>query len=989
MLSAFAVFMGCSDTTGLGGDEEYVSPKNESTTATETDYRAKFVVKGDSVVTEYQEVTVDVTNKKGNEVIKEDVFKIDLDLHVNFTAPEKVYVAKEIIEKVEAVQTFAGELTTKKDEKKNFDLITATQNFQITLNGGEEILATAGWQKASCSGTVLSHTEVTSVNFVSATSIKNETLSNKDSLVYDVTAKFAVDLTGIIEGESSVETKNVNVLYQRVYKFGDNKIGDKIDEDNICREVESLDDTTLVERFMVPVYEDWSVSGRKNERVDTLELTVRFVNPANQVVFSKNADYKTTAGSVSYGAEMRSTSGNWTINSKPMNYASSASNNLNPFKNAYSATTNAVTYKLGDQVVKFPYGVWSVKEGKTTIDGPKDVTYLGNSYQGYDYDNNVDWTYSVKVSEQSKASEASGKGHSDVLILIVQDEIKDELQGLELVSAKREIVNNTTERFTIIYAEKWSVSGQKNEKTETKDVVISFTGPKFKEVFTTNANYTTTGGSVKYGQETSKTDGHWTIKTRSLSYFSNAVNDVNNFANDYNGSSASVVYKNGAVSVTFEFGSWSVAEGKTTITPAGEETRSGKTYETYDYVNNNTWTYSIKGLPYVVGNSSASASSSANVLILIEKQEEQKEDVLVDKHATDVHHQIVDEYTDKFTWTEVESWSESGEKRNQKEWIRYRHFYDPNTQSYYVSSVNYTTPSGTSSQIRTAQSKSGNVTVTTYYMKYVANSNGEKNFDNVYNYDYQSGIYSDPDGKYTLDFKAPTWTISDNGATVTENGTSGDYKVYDHLHKVSHTYTAEGDSYNGNAKSLVKLYVKNNKQPGTDQKDPEDDPKPEEPKDPTPDFETSWGKIIGLGVSAVPARDVSGHYAVFTWCLLTEKGAVVARTNENTMPTKEQFKSGNFVEGSFDASYNGGWWNKSESKWYPAAVTDESKYIKMRYQGRVKDRVSFTDLKIWGFRGGNITSVVNGVTATVNNDILTVTYNGQTLVLYNGHGENK
>ena len=203
---------------------------------------------------------------------------------------------------------------------------------------------------------------------------------------------------------------------------------------------------------------------------------------------------------------------------------------------------------------------------------------------------------------------------------------------------------------------------------------------------------------------------------------------------------------------------WTVQNGQTTITGPTNVVKDGVTYDGYDYVNNVRWTYNVHADTYATQNAEISSTAQANVQILLEK------DKLLTRKGVNVSHQIVDDTRDKFTWDEVETWSRSGEKTIKKEWVRYRHFKAKDKQSVYTNSKEYNTETGTSQTIQDKESDDGDVHVTTRYMRYTAQSNnGDQSFDNVYDYDYQQGVYTDKDNKYTLRFEFPTWTIEENG----------------------------------------------------------------------------------------------------------------------------------------------------------------------------------------------------------------------------------
>ena len=184
---------------------------------------------------------------------------------------------------------------------------------------------------------------------------------------------------------------------------------------------------------------------------------------------------------------------------------------------------------------------------------------------------------------------------------------------------------------------------------------------------------------------------------------------------------------------------------------------------------------------------------------------------------------------------------------------------------------------------------------------------------------------------------------------------------------INTNYVISNDSYKANASAAAKIAIV----------------KPTEPIIPE-----EWGKIIGMGVSAVPADQVRGEYAQLCFNLRTEKGAVaVIAPLSQTVPTTEQILSGYFVKGNFGSEYNSGYYTTSanrgsyaEGKWAPAIAKDLTDRIAYYKDNTCVRNVRNTSLVIWNWRGGNISTVVEGYNFSVSNGTLTITHNGKVVM---------
>lgn len=178
--------------------------------------------------------------------------------------------------------------------------------------------------------------------------------------------------------------------------------------------------------------------------------------------------------------------------------------------------------------------------------------------------------------------------------------------------------------------------------------------------------------------------------------------------------------------------------------------------------------------------------------------------------------------------------------------------------------------------------------------------------------------------------------------------------------------------------------------------EPEQPTKPEQPsqpEEPTKPIERilpeNWGKIIGAGISAVPADQVNGQYAQKCITIRTDKGAVaVTFAMVNEAPEVSSILNGYFVKGNFGVEYNSGYYTTNANrgtyavgKWAPAIAKDLSDRIAYYKDNTCVRNVRNTSLVIWNWREGNLSTVVDGYDFSVDsNSVLTVTYNGKVVL---------
>lgn len=176
----------------------------------------------------------------------------------------------------------------------------------------------------------------------------------------------------------------------------------------------------------------------------------------------------------------------------------------------------------------------------------------------------------------------------------------------------------------------------------------------------------------------------------------------------------------------------------------------------------------------------------------------------------------------------------------------------------------------------------------------------------------------------------------------------------------------------------------------TEPTEPEQPAQPEEPTKPIEKvIPETWGKIIGAGISAVPADQENGQYAQKCITIRTDKGAVaVVFSMEDAAPEVSSILNGYFVKGNFGVEYNSGYFTTNANRgtyavgrWAPAIAKDLTDRIAYYKDNTCVRNVRNTSLTIWNWRGGNLSTVVDGYGFSVDsNSVLTITYNGKVVL---------
>ena len=980
-LMAIAVFsfavIGCDEmerTTFLGLESEV---KTKSQTGYDNiSLVARFDTTANKLFTIEQNIRGEIVSKEGSEESRQR-FDQDLDLNVVFSSkPAKVYVAeKELLSEVGQVSLNKGTVTSSEVAKAPFKLATFKQRYDFTFNANEVVTADASWQilKVAAKDSALAAATVHNVSYNKFTAVQNNVLSNADSTVFDVNLFFVAELN--VDGTR--RDMLVRVPIQRIYKNG------KL-PDNFFKRIEDLSynyqfDTTVCRLFTVKQevagkvvsYNNATVLDKKSFR-ESLDLVAdAAVLPKKVYVASESAltQVAMTSQSKDNLSETKVVNGRFVKSSFEQNYQF----NFNEGEKVYiNAAYEALAY--GDTTLQ--HAVISniiFSNGKSVKN-----TALSNA------DSTV---YNVNLFFVATVERENGAKIADYTIRVPYvrifkhntptppEEYETKLEDtnyeaeFQTKTALLETVKQNVTGYEVIYKNNQDVVSRKHF-VQPLDLGAAFTVPN--RVYVDNEvalnNVKLTNSSHDGDKINVTTNGRFAKTTRSLNY--------NYKFNADEKVSAATVYELLAYGDTnFVYSSIR----KITYATAEVTPNEGASSETLK-VNTVTLYFDVevaKNEPKTARTKAANEDiTTYRVAVPYERAltvKAQEEDKLIGKTYRDAKREIVDANTERLSFTEVETWSVSGEKSRTITKNLSRHFSEPALQWVYTVNNSYNTNGTGSSTIRENQSTDGNWTVTTRYMQYSSTAtNGVNPFKNVYSYDFQKAVYVDADGYYTVTFDFANWNISEASSTVasqasetTQNGVT--YLVYDYQNKINTNYVITGDNYQASASAAAKIAIE----------------KPIEPFIPE-----EWGKIIGMGVSAVPADQVGGHYAQLCFTLRTEKGAVAIITPmSQNVPTKEQILSGYFVKGNFGSEYNSGYYTTSANrgsyaigKWAPAIAKDLSDRIAYYKDNTCVRNVRNTSLTIWNWRNGNLSTVVEGYNFSVSNGTLTISHNGKVVM---------
>ena len=925
-------------------------------------YTAEFDTTVCELFTVRQEISGEEVLYNNEEELSRSSFTKDLNLNALFSVkPEVRYVASEDgIEEISLSSASKGERTSSNEADGRFTTTSYEQEYSFLFNKGEKVSVATIYQKLAYGDTTFNYASIKDVSFKEAAS---EVVTNTDSTICNIDLYFNVE----VEKQGVEETFVVRVPLQRIYKPGEmpDQFFWVIENESYTAEF----DTTACELFTVRqeisgeevLYNNEEELSRSSFTKD-LNLNAKFsVKPEVRYVSEENGIEEISLSSSSKGERTSSNEedGRFTTTSIKQGYEFL-------FNGGEKVSVATVYQKLMYGDTTFNYASIkdiSFKEAANEVVKTADSTIC-----------NIDLYFNVEVEKQ---------GVEETFVVRVPmtriykpgapDEYETKVENTDYEAefavanlALETKLQNISGELVVYKNGEEEIS--RDEFLKALNLEALFTQPERvyveSEAQLTAVSLNTSSHSADVVKKTA--DGRFVTSATSL---------------DYN----------------FKFNE-------------GEAVKAGVNYEKLAY-GDTTFVYSmIKSIRFKKSEVSENAAASndelrvVNVTLYFDVEVEREypmattkaasEDVtvytvavpyerameiepvvdeIIGKRYEDVSRIIVDANTERISWTEVEVWSVSGEKSREISLNLYRHFSEPALQWIYTANNQYTTVANGSSIINETSSQQGNWTVTTRYMQYTSTANnGVTPFQNVYSYDLQKAVYSDE--YYTLSFDYADWQIVEAGSSVsttptreTINGTV--YDVYDYINNINTVYAITGDSYEATAKAEAKIAILPRILP------------------------ENWGKIIGAGISAVPADDENpGDYAKKCLVIRTENGAVaVPFAMSESTPEVNNILAGYFVEGNFGEEYNSGYFTTSANhgsyavgKWAPAIAQYHSDEYPILYYSDVNTPVRSLSkyiLAMWNWRGGNFSHVVDGYTFSVSESgVLTITYNGETVM---------
>ncbi len=955
-----------NESTYVGFEEVYNYPKERKYEY--LDYQMELDTLVNKLYTVEQKVTGHVAEYQGNEMLDGKAFEYDLNLEALFDAdPKQVYVLnKENLSNVMVTSTQATQDTVENSmDAKGFKRSTVKKNYEFFFNEGERVSASTMYQSISHRDTTFKYAKIKTVSFNKSESRINEAISNADSTVCDVDLYFTVEVECV--GESELNSNYaVRVPVVRIYK--------ELPADAVT----TLEDIAHAAEFATRVNELYTVAqevtgayvtrqrdeeiGRKEFKYD-LDLNVLFnINPdvvkvdaedklTDVALKTTNASEPKVTTEAKEDFVMTTTSRSYTFNFNDGEVvtANSSYQGLATTNGELMGVTEikSVTYKKyetklnnamsnADRIVYDVTMYFDVEVTSTTNSSISAVYTVPVSYQRVYEPEKID-TYET-VMENTKYE---GEFNTKVNELYT---VKQQVDG-EFVTYKNNVEEVSREGFERAF--------NLEALFEVPEVVYVATEQQLSEV--------SLAGSSKSGDtENKQTNNGFTTITRSL-----------NYGFKFNESEI----------VVSEVAYQREKYGTETLAYTSIENVSYKKYEAKKNEaksNADSTVYDVKlyfdvklKRQGVVDTKSTPSEETHLVEVPYTRvyMHVAPKDELTGKRAENVQRTIVDERTEEISWTEVETWSVSGEKTSSMSYRLYRNFNEPSLQWVYTTNTNYVTSSVGKNYLSESTSKDGNWTVTTRYEEYVSVAdNGVNAFNNVYTYDYQKAVYENEYYRINIDYAE--WNFAEGASDVvsTSNVTEHNgavYNVSDYTNNVTATYSITTDSYNHMGVAKAKIAV-------------------EKPIDPI--IPANWGRIVGAGISAVPADDVSGgDYAKKCLCIRTENGAVsIVFDMASTVPGVDMILSGYFAEGSFGSEYNSGYYTTSTNKgsypvakWVPGIAKDLSDRIAYYDGDACKRNIRNTTLQMWNWRDGNLSTVIDGYSFSVSNDgTLTVKYNG-------------
>lgn len=185
-----------------------------------SNYIAQFGTEEKRLYTIQQTVSGDIVSYVGdNTEIGREPFSKDLDVEVNFTVPEVVYVERESqLTEVKLVGSAKSGDTENSREEGGFTITKRAQPYNFNFDAEDIVVANVEYEYMKYNLDSFPYAAVDNINFKGSESTLNAAQTTDKTVVYDVTLYFEVSLKA--QNQATLESTSyiVPVTYKRVYE---------------------------------------------------------------------------------------------------------------------------------------------------------------------------------------------------------------------------------------------------------------------------------------------------------------------------------------------------------------------------------------------------------------------------------------------------------------------------------------------------------------------------------------------------------------------------------------------------------------------------------------------------------------------------------------------------------------------------------------------------------------------------------------------------
>lgn len=571
-------------------------------------YTAEFDTTACELFTVRQEISGEEVLYNNNQELSRSSFTKDLNLNALFSVnPEVKYVASEDgIEEISLSSSSKGERTSSNEEDGRFTTTSYEQGYEFLFNGGEKVSVATIYQKLAYGDTTFNYASIKDISFKEAAS---EVVETADSTICHINLYFNVEVDG-------AGTFVVRVPMTRIYKPGE-IIPDEYTSviENTGYEAEFAVATLALETKLQNVsgelvtYKNGEEEISRDEFLKALNLEALFTQPERVYVESEAQLTAVSLTNSGHSSDIvkKTADGRFVTASTSLDYN---------FKfNEGEAVKAGVVYEnlaYGDTTFVYS-SIRNIRFNRSEV--------AENAAASNDELKVVTVTLYFDVEVEKEDPMATTKAASeDVTVYTVAvpyerameiEPVVDEIIGKRYENLSREIMDANTERISWTEVEIWSVSGEKTREISL-NLYRHFSEPALQWIYTANNQYTTVANGSSIINETSNTNGNWTVTTRYMQYTSTANNGVDMFQNLYSYDYQKAVYSDEYYTLSFDYADWNISEAGSSVssTPTSQNI-NGTVYDVYDYVNNVNTVYSVTGDSY-----NASAKSEAKIAIL-------------------------------------------------------------------------------------------------------------------------------------------------------------------------------------------------------------------------------------------------------------------------------------------------------------------------------------------------------------------------------------